>query len=203
MRIGLTGGIGSGKSTAAAFLAQFGAQVIDADAVARLLTGPGGAAVPAVRAAFGSAVVTAEGALNRAALRARVFAEPAARHRLESILHPLIAAEMEAQATRNRAPSLVFDIPLLAESHHWRARLDRILVIDCEPATQLERVCGRPGWTEATARQAMAAQAPRALRRSIADAVVYNDGLPLDRLAAALQGVWRAWHDPPPNPVEQ
>ena len=203
MRIGLTGGIGSGKSTAAAFLTQCGAQVLDADAVARSLGASGGAAVPAVQAAFGGAVVTADGALDRAALRRRVFADPAARHLLESILHPLIAATLEAQAAAGAASTFVFDIPLLAESRHWRARLDRILVIDCEASTQLERVCRRPGWTEATARQAMAAQAPRALRRSIADAVVYNDGLSLDQFNAALQRIWRAWHAQPPNPVEQ
>ena len=203
MRIGLTGGIGSGKSTAAALLTQFGAQVLDADVVARGLGEPGGAAVPAVRAAFGSVVVSADGALDRAALRKRVFADPAARHLLENILHPLIAAALEAQAAASAAPTLVFDIPLLAESRHWRSRLDRILVIDCETSTQLERVCRRPGWTEATARQAMAVQAPRALRRSMADAVVYNDGLSLDQLNAALKGVWCAWHDRPPNPVEQ
>ena len=194
VRIGLTGGIGSGKSTAAAILAQFGAQVLDADAVARDLGAPGGAAVPAVRAAFGSAVLAPDGALDRAALRERVFADPAARHLLESILHPLIAAALEAQAAARAAPTCIFDIPLLAESRHWRARVDRILVIDCDASTQLERVCQRPGWSEATARLAIAAQAPRTLRRSIADAVVYNDGISLDELRATLQGVWCAWH---------
>ena len=203
VRIGLTGGIGSGKTTAAAILQQFGAQVLDADAVARSLGAPGGAAVPGVLAAFGSAMLTADGALDRAALRERVFADPAARHLLESLLHPLIAAALEAQAAVSAASTLVFDIPLLAESRHWRARVDRILVIDCETSTQLERVCRRPGWSEATSRHAIAAQAPRAARRSIADAVVYNDGVSLEQLQAALQAVWRAWHHQPPNPVEQ
>ena len=203
VRIGLTGGIGSGKTTAAAILQQFGAQVLDADEVARSLGAPGGAAVPGVLAAFGSAMLTADGALDRAALRERVFADPAARHLLESLLHPLIAAALEAQAAASAASTLVFDVPLLAESRHWRARVDRILVIDCETSTQLERVCRRPGWSEATSRHAIAAQAPRAARRSIADAVVYNDGVSLEQLQAALQAVWRAWHNRPPNPVEQ
>jgi dephospho-CoA kinase len=199
VRIGLTGGIGSGKSTVAAQLACFGACVVDSDAISRSLTASGGAALPALAAVFGEEIVGADGALDRARVRERVFADPAARRRLESVLHPMIGAETERQAAAAGGRPVVFDVPLLAESGHWRARVDRILVIDCSESTQVERVARRPGWTEATARSVIAQQATRSFRRSIADAVIFNDGPGLAELEAMVEGLYRHWTGRPPG----
>ena len=196
MRIGLTGGIGSGKSSAAGFLAALGAEIVDADAIAHRITATGGLAIPALREAFGDAALNGEGALDRAAMRALAFADPAIRARLEAVLHPLIAAQALAQADASDADVVVFDIPLLAESGHWRRRVDRVLVIDCREATQIERVARRPGWTEAAAAAVMARQATRAARRAVADAIVFNDGADLQALQAALAELWNHWQLP-------
>jgi dephospho-CoA kinase len=202
LRIGLTGGIGSGKSTAAACWVALGATLSDADAIARTLTAPGGSAMPAVREAFGAAVVRADGSLDRDAMRALAFADAEARQRLESILHPLIAAEAERIAAR-ASRCVVFDIPLLAESTHWRARLDRILVIDCEVRTQMERVATRPGWTLELAERVIAAQSPRAARRAVADAVIHNEGIDPSQLATEVRALWSLWMPDAQNAVEQ
>jgi dephospho-CoA kinase len=199
VRIGLTGGIGSGKSTVAAQLAGFGACVVDSDAISRSLTASGGAALPALAAVFGEEIVGADGALDRARVRERVFADPAARRRLESVLHPMIGAETERQAAAAGGRPVVFDVPLLAESGHWRARVDRILVIDCSESTQVERVARRPGWTEATARSVIAQQATRSFRRSIADAVIFNDGPDLTELETMVEGLYLHWTGRPPG----
>jgi dephospho-CoA kinase len=121
LKIGLTGGIGSGKSTVAAMLVQLGAELIDTDAIARQLTAPGGAALPALQREFGDAILAAEGGLDRTAMRARVFADSAQRQRLESVLHPMIATDAQRQAEASSSRVLLFDVPLLAESGHWRA----------------------------------------------------------------------------------
>jgi len=192
MHIGLTGGIGSGKSTVAAMLVRHGASLVDTDAIARQLTLPGGAAMPAVAEAFGPSVVAADGGLDRAAMRALVFADPSAKQRLEAILHPMIGAEAARQA-RQAPGAVVFDVPLLAESNHWRDRVDRVLVVDCREATQLARVMQRPGWTHEAASAVIAQQASRAARRACADAVIYNDGLSLEQLALEVDAVWRRW----------
>ena len=197
--IGLTGGIGSGKSSAAAALAGCGAWLVDTDAIARSLTVPAGAAIPALAAAFGSQVLTAEGALDRDVMRRLVFADTRAKERLEGILHPLIAVEAERQADAAAGRQVVFDVPLLAESHGarpWRARVARVLVIDCEPDTQIARVALRPGWSEGAASQVIAQQATREARRAIADAVIYNDGITLDQLGAAVRDLWSLWSAP-------
>jgi dephospho-CoA kinase len=192
MHIGLTGGIGSGKSTVAAMLVQHGATLVDTDAIARELTLPGGAAMPAVAKAFGPSLIDADGGLDRAAMRALVFTDATAKHRLEAILHPMIGTEAARQA--RQAPGVVvFDVPLLAESGHWRDRVDRVLVVDCREATQLARVMQRPGWTQATASAVIAQQASRDARRACADAVIYNDGLSLDQLAIEVDTLWRCW----------
>lgn len=196
MRIGLTGGIGSGKSSAAGFLAALGAEIVDADAIAHRITAAGGLAIPALREAFGDAALNGEGALDRAAMRALAFADPALRGKLEAVLHPLIAAQALAQADASDADVVVFDIPLLAESGRWRRRVDRVLVIDCREATQIERVARRPGWTEAAAAAVMARQATRAARRAVADAIVFNDGADLQALQAALAELWNHWQLP-------
>ncbi len=198
LRIGLTGGIGSGKSTVAAMLVRLGATLVDTDAIARALTAAGGAALPALQREFGDAVFNADGSLDRAAMRSRAFADAAVRHRLEAVLHPLIGAEAQRQANTASSTALVFDVPLLTESKHWRARVQRVLVIDCSTDTQLERISARAGWTREAAAQAIAAQATREARRAIADAVIFNDGISLAELQAHTQALWRLWNNHPP-----
>lgn len=196
MRLGLTGGIGSGKSTVATMLAARGAAVVDTDAIARALTGPGGAAIGAIAAGFGADVIGPDGALDRAAMRALAFGDAGARSRLEAILHPLIGAQAQAEAALAEGagvPLLVFDVPLLAESRQWRARVQRVLVVDCSEATQVRRVAARPGWSEVMAERVIAQQASRMLRRSIADAVVFNDGITLDALDSEVDALLALW----------
>ena len=196
-RIGLTGGIGSGKSTVAAICAARGATLVDTDGIARSLTEAGGAAMAAVRREFGEELIDAQGALDRQRMRELAFADPSAKRRLESILHPLIAAEATAQAARSKSPVVVFDVPLMAESSHWRSRCDRVLVVDCSEQTQVERVMRRAGWQEGQVRRVIAQQAPRAVRRAIADAVIHNDGQSLATLQAAVHSLWALWVEEP------
>ena len=191
--IGLTGGIGSGKSTVAALLVRHGAALVDTDAIARALTLPGGAAIAAIADTVGAAMIGADGALDRERMRQQVFADPAAKARLEAILHPLIAAQAEREAEAAGARIVVFDVPLLAESTRWRARVDRILVVDCEEDTQRRRVMQRSGWSDAAVRAVIAQQAGRAARRAIADAVIYNDGLSPPELAHEVRALWERW----------
>jgi dephospho-CoA kinase len=194
MRIGLTGGIGSGKSTVAAMLVDCGAALVDIDAISRSLTAPGGAALPVLVQAFGADIVGADGALDRDRLRALVFADPSAKARLEGVLHPMIGEVAAHQAAAAGGRSIVFDVPLLAESRHWRARVDRVLVVDCSEATQALRVVQRSGWDEPTVQRVIVQQAPRAARRAIADAVIHNDGLSVDELRAHVTALWMHWH---------
>jgi dephospho-CoA kinase len=197
MRIGLTGGIGSGKSTVARMLVELGALLVDTDAIARSLTAPGGAALPALAEAFGPQVVGADGAMDRDRMRAIVFADPEAKQRLEAIIHPLIGREAERQAAAVRpGQPIVFDVPLLAESGRWRDRVDRVLVVDCDESTQVERVMARNGWPAETVQRVIAQQATRAQRRAVADAVIVNDGVSLAALRDRIREVWRAWVGP-------
>lgn len=193
MRIGLTGGIGSGKSTVAGFLREAGAAIVDTDAISRALTTPGGAAMPAIAQQFGVEFVTADGALDRDRMRALAFSDTAAKRRLEAILHPLITAEALTQAEAARAPLVVFDVPLLVESGRWRPRVARVLVIDCTVETQRARVLQRPGWTPERVEGALAAQATREARRAAADAVILNDGLPLAALRSEVMSLAARW----------
>lgn len=193
MRIGLTGGIGSGKSTVAALLVQRGAALVDTDAIARAIAQPGGAAMPAIEAAFGATVIDANGGLDRARMRAIVFSDTEARKRLEAILHPLIGLETERQAAAATGTPIVFDVPLLVESKRWRRAVDRVLVVDAREATQLQRVVARSGWTPEAVQAVIAQQAPRSARRAAADAVIYNDGLDLQQLAREVQQLWTRW----------
>jgi dephospho-CoA kinase len=193
--VGLTGGIGSGKSAAAAAFAARGAAVVDTDAIAHALTAPGGAAIAALREAFGSAVITPAGALDRAAMRRIVFAEPEERARLEAILHPLIRAESERQIRRAAgADFVVVVVPLLAETGGWRERADRVLVVDCPEETQIARVMARNGLARAEVEAILAAQATRRDRLAIADDVIDNAaGLDdLERQVAELHARYRA-----------
>jgi dephospho-CoA kinase len=195
MDIGLTGGIGSGKSTVALMLEALGAALVDTDAIARRLTAPGGTALAALQAEFGGEVLGADGGLDRVAMRERAFADPSARRRLEAVLHPMIGDEARRQAAAARAAVRLFDVPLLAESSPWRARVDRVLVIDCRAETQIDRVAARPGWTREHAAAVVAAQSDRASRRAIADAVIVNDGIGLDELQAHTEALWRLWNN--------
>lgn len=181
-RLGLTGGIASGKSTVARMLAARGATVIDADAISRSVTAAGGAAIEAIRAAFGPTFITPQGELDRARMRELAFSDPAARERLQAIVHPLVQAGMLEAAAAAQGPCTVFEIPLLVESRHWRQALDRILVVDCSEETQLQRVMERNRWTCEVAQAVIDAQAPRLTRLQAADIVVVNDGLTLQAL---------------------
>ena len=176
--IGLTGGIGSGKSAAAALFAERGITVVDTDAIAHALTAPGGAAMPAIRGAFGDDVASDDGALDRAVMRAIVFADPAARKRLESILHPMIRTESEHQLAAGNAgaPYAILMVPLLVESGDYRKRVDRVVVVDCSEATQIDRVMKRNGLARAEVERILAAQVSRAERLAAADDVIDNDG---------------------------
>jgi dephospho-CoA kinase len=196
LRIGLTGGIGSGKSTVARMLVDCGAHLVDTDAIARSLTMPGGLAMPLIAERFGPALVAADGALDREAMRRLVFSDPAAKAALEGILHPLIGQESLRLAAQNPERPLVYDVPLLAESpgpRPWRVRVDRVLVVDCLESTQVRRVAQRPGWDEAAALRVLAQQAPRSLRRRVADAVIDNDDRDLASLQAEVQSLWLLW----------
>ena len=202
LSIGLTGGIGSGKSTVARMLVGLGAHLIDTDAIARALTLPGGAAMAALAAEFGSDALDDSGGLNRDHMRRLAFTDGDAKARLEAILHPLIGSEAQVQARAAAGRPLVFDVPLLAESRGpqaWRTRVQRVLVVDCPETTQLQRVMQRPGWTEDAARRVIAQQAPRALRRAMADAVIFNDAITLEQLASEVSGLWRSWCRPLPG----
>jgi dephospho-CoA kinase len=194
-RIGLTGGIGSGKSTVAGVLRELGAWIVDTDAIAHRLTAPGGRAIPVIAQTFGTDVIAADGAMDRARMRERVFADPALRRTLEGILHPMIAEDTARDAAA--APpdaKIVFDVPLLVEAgRRWRDQVDRILVVDCPVETQIARVMQRNGWTEAAVRRIIEQQATRAQRHAVADAVILNDGLTLAQLAEAVRRVWADW----------
>lgn len=192
MRIGLTGGIGSGKSTVARMWVALGATLVDTDAIAHAITAPGGAAMAAIRDAFGDGAVAADGAIDRAHMRELAFSDPLAKRRLEAIVHPMIGLEAQRQAQAATGP-VVFDVPLLAESAAWRARCDRILVVDCPEEVQVERVVERSRWQPSQVRNVIAQQAGRAQRRSIADAVIYNAGLSLNDVREQVHSVYRLW----------
>jgi dephospho-CoA kinase len=193
MRIGLTGGIGSGKSTVAGFLREAGAAIVDTDAISRALTLTGGAAMPAIRQEFGADFVTADGALDRDRMRALVFSDANAKRRLEAILHPLITAQALAEADVAPQALVVFDVPLLVESGRWRSRVARVLVVDCSAETQVARVLQRPGWTRERIDGALAAQTSRQARRAAADAVLLNDGIALAALRSEVLSLAARW----------
>ncbi len=190
VRLGLTGGIGSGKSTVAAFLAQAGVAVMDADAISRTLTQAGGLAIPAILAEFGESLITPDGAMNRDAMRALVFSNPPTKRQLEAIIHPLVAQALQAQtqaAIEAGKKCLVFDVPLLVESgERWRRQVDWVCVVDCQTETQIQRVMARNSLARPEIEAIMAQQASRAQRLAHADVVIYNDGLDLDQLQTAV-----------------
>lgn len=179
--VGLTGGIGSGKSAAAEEFARLGAAVVDTDAIAHELTRAGGAAIPDVRRQFGDAFIEASGAMDRAKMRALAFGDPQAKSRLERLLHPLIRAESERRIAAARAPYVLHVVPLLVESPDYRERVSRVLVVDCPPEMQVARVRQRSGLADDEIRRIVNAQLPRATRLAAADDVIDNSG-PLDAL---------------------
>ncbi len=186
--VGLTGGIGSGKSAVADRFAALGAAIVDTDAIAHALTAAGGAAIEAIAREFGPDYIDAAGSLDRPRMRERVFNDPQAKARLEAILHPRIREAALAAAARAaaRAPYVVFVVPLLVESGTWRSRVERLLVIDCSAATQEARVCARSGLDAALVRRIIAQQASRAERLAAADDVLVNEGT-LAQLAPRVQ----------------
>ena len=189
LRLGLTGGIGSGKSTLARLLQDMGANLIDADAISRACTDSGGSAISTIALTFGKEFITAEGSLDRQRMRDHVFAQPEARKVLERIVHPLVGDEIRRQTTQATSRLVVFDIPLLVESPHWRAQLDRVLVVDCLPATQVRRVVQRSGWDLPTIEAVMRSQSTREKRLAAADFVVFNDADSIDKLQHLAQGL--------------
>jgi dephospho-CoA kinase len=186
LRIGLTGGIGSGKSTVGQMLHERGAAVIDADAIARSVTAAHGAAMSAIAQTFGTDFITPDGALDRERMRAHVFSHPEAKQALEAIIHPLVAQETQRQAQHaiaNGHHTLVFDVPLLVESGaRWRAQVDRVLVVDCLEETQIQRVMARNGWKREAVQAIISAQASRTQKLAAADWVIDNEGISLEAL---------------------
>ena len=196
-KIGLTGGIGSGKSTVARMLVECGAVLVDADAISREVTAPGGAAIEQIARQFGSQALTPAGSMDRDVMRELAFSDPAVKRQLEAIIHPLVSLEsarLAATAASAGGACIVFDIPLLVESNRWRQQLDQVLVIDCSEATQISRVLARqsqPGmhghWTPDAVQKVIATQASRAHRRAAADACIYNEGLSIDALSGLVR----------------
>lgn len=186
--VGLTGGIGSGKSMAADEFARLGAGVVDTDAIAHRLTGPAGAAIPALAAEFGPQYITAEGALDRAKMRQLVFGNAPEKKRLERILHPMIGYEARVQAARAATPYVILVVPLLLETGSYRDMVQRIAVVDCEEATQIARTMTRSGLAERDVRAIMAAQVPRSERLARADDIISNEG-DLESLRAQVRAL--------------
>lgn len=175
LTVGLTGGIGSGKTTVAHMLVGCGATIIDADAISRSLTEAGGAALMPIKQVFGEEVIGADGALNRGAMREIVFAQPASRAKLEAIIHPLVQMRMSAAIQNAPTDVVVLDIPLLVESPRWRKQIDLIVVVDCNVETQVSRVMQRNGWAASTIEAIIQSQATRGDRLKAADVVIFNE----------------------------
>jgi dephospho-CoA kinase len=191
-RLGLSGGIGSGKSTVAARFLALGAAVIDADAISRNTTATGGEALPAIVHAFGPSAIGSDGAMDRAAIRQTIFNDPQAKLTLERIIHPLVAQAIKAQtaqAITRGYPLIVFDIPLLVESPRWRTQVDAVLIIDCEQETQIARVIARSGLSRDAVLAVIKTQATRMQRLTAADTAILNDGITLGLLHAQVDNL--------------
>ena len=186
LRLGLTGGIGSGKSTVASILARAGAAVMDADAISRSLTQPGGRAIPAILAEFGETSISPDGAMDREAMRALVFSNPSSKRQLEAIVHPLVGQVLQEQSKAALAAGhacLVYDVPLLVESgDRWRRQVDWVCVVDCEVETQIQRVMARNQLGRADIERIISQQASRQQRLACADAVIFNEDIDLAQL---------------------
>ncbi|MBN3818184.1 dephospho-CoA kinase [Paraburkholderia sp. Se-20369] len=187
--VGLTGGIGSGKTTVADLFAARGATIVDTDLIAHRITAPGGLAMPAIEQAFGPEFVAADGSLDRAKMRSLIFSDDAARRRLEAITHPLIRAETDREGREAQGAYLMYVVPLLVESGSWKARADRVLVVDCDVETQIARVMRRNGFTREQVEAIVARQATRDARLAAADDVIVNDATTPDALAAQVDAL--------------
>jgi dephospho-CoA kinase len=200
LKIGVTGGLGAGKTTVASLFAQRGAPIVDTDEISHELTGRDGAAIPLIRESFGEAVFKADGSLDRAALRSQVLADDGAKRRLEAILHPLIREEAERRLAGLKAPYVLIVVPLLVETGAYFGLLDRVLVVDCSEETQVQRALARGGWSEAEIRAMMARQASRKARLGRADDVIDTD-CRLDALAERVAALDRKYRLPPESPL--
>ena len=190
LRVGLTGGIGSGKSTVARILADCGARIIDADAISRGLTAAGGQAIPVIAQTFGASFIDADGAMNRDQMRNLVYSDVVARSKLEAIIHPIVRNIIQLQAHQaliDNCLVVVYDVPLLVESLDWRQRLDQLLVVDTTPEIQTSRVMARSGMTAVQVEKIIASQASRQHRLHAADTVICNTTLSLRQLASEVQ----------------
>ncbi len=191
--LGLTGGIGSGKSTVAHMLRELGATIVDADAISRATTAAGGSAMAAIRTEFGNDFVDSAGALDRAKMRDLVFTDASAKQKLEGITHPLIKQAMQDQIAAATTPWVVLDLPLLAERTSfdgWKPLFDKVCVVDCTESTQIARVMVRSQMPESQARSIMAQQASRDARCAIADIIIHNEGLTLEALGQIVARVF-------------
>ncbi|KVR31496.1 dephospho-CoA kinase [Burkholderia ubonensis] len=189
LAVGLTGGIGSGKTTVADLFAARGASIVDTDLIAHRITAPGGLAMPAIEQAFGPDFVSADGSLDRAKMRALIFSDDAARRRLEAITHPLIRTETDREGREARGAYVMFVVPLLVESGSWKSCVDRVLVVDCDVETQIARVMRRNRFTREQVEAIIARQATRDARLAAADDVIVNDATTPDALAAQVDAL--------------
>jgi dephospho-CoA kinase len=191
--VGLTGGIGSGKTTVADLFAAQGVPIVDTDFIAHRITAPNGVAMPLIAKEFGAEFVTADGALDRAKMRALVFSDNSARARLEAITHPLIHAETDRERNAATGPYLIVVVPLLVESGMWKARVDRVLTVDCSVDTQIERVMRRNAFAREQVLAIIDKQATREARLAAADDVIVNENAPLEELAAQVDRLHRQY----------
>ncbi|HEY3596759.1 MAG TPA: dephospho-CoA kinase [Paraburkholderia sp.] len=191
--VGLTGGIGSGKSFVADRFAARGVTIVDTDAIAHRITAPHGIAMPAIATEFGAAFVTPDGSLDRTRMRALVFSEENARRRLEAITHPLIRAETERERQQAGGPYVIVVVPLLVESGTWKTRVDRVLTVDCSVETQIDRVMRRNAFTREQVLAIIAHQATRDARLAAADDVIVNDNLSAEALDIHVEQLHRAY----------
>ncbi|SMG57340.1 dephospho-CoA kinase [Paraburkholderia susongensis] len=191
--VGLTGGIGSGKSTVANLFAARGVPLVDTDVIAHRITAPHGIAMPHIAAEFGAEFVAADGSLDRARMRTLVFSDETARKRLEGITHPLIRAETEREEREAQGPYVIVVVPLLVESGTWKGRVNRVLTVDCSVETQIARVMSRNGFSGDQVLAIIARQATREARLAAADDVIDNDNAPLEALEAQVDARHRAY----------
>jgi dephospho-CoA kinase len=191
--VGLTGGIGSGKSTVADLFAKRGVTLVDTDVIAHRVTAPQGLAMPSIATEFGASFVAADGSLDRARMRELVFSDDTARKRLEAITHPLIRAETERERQAAQGPYVMMVVPLLVESGSWKTRVDRVLVVDCSVETQIGRVMRRNAFTREQVEAIIARQATREARLAAADDVIVNDNASLDALDAEVDQLHRTY----------
>jgi len=191
--VGLTGGIGSGKSTVANLFAARGVPLVDTDVIAHRITAPHGVAMPLIAAEFGTEFVAPDGSLDRARMRSLVFSDEAARKRLESITHPLIRAETEREQREAPGPYVIAVVPLLVESGTWKSRVNRVLTVDCSVETQIARVMSRNGFSREQVLAIIARQATREARVAAADDVIDNDNAPLEALEAQVDALHHAY----------